>query len=162
MAGMTHEDVADLGDGTLAQVMEIYDPSYRERMERTMRVTMEHMTGLMGKMEPDMRAGLARAYAARFDEAQLSELNGFFATPAGSLYAAQSMMIFLDPQVMDSMQKMVPMLMEEMPALQVAMEMAVADLPPPRSSCDLSADERARLAKLLGQRALANPDCEGE
>lgn len=162
MAGMTQGEVDQLGETTLAEIMEIYDPAYRQRMEVTMRVTMEHMSGVMGKLEPEMRAGLARAYASRFTEAQLGELNSFFATPTGTLYAAQSMMIFLDPEVMQSMQKMMPVLMEEMPGIQVAAMTATADLPPPRSTCDLTDAERAKLAKLLGVPDAPKGDCDAE
>ena len=160
MAGMSGEDVSGLGDATLAQIMEIYDPAYRRRMEIVMRVMMDRMTGVMGKLEPEMRAGLARAYANRFDEKQLTDLNAFFATPTGTLYAEQSMMIFLDPQVMQSMQKMMPLLLEEMPAIQAAAMQAAADLPAPRDTCDLSRDEKMRLAKLLGLPEMPETDCE--
>lgn len=162
MAGMSEEEVNKLGETRLAEIMEIYDPAYRQRMEVTMRVTMEHMTGVMSKLEPEMRAGLARAYASRFTQSQLGELNAFFATPTGSLYAAQSMMIFLDPEVMQSMQKMMPVFMEEMPGIQAAVVSATADLPPPRSICDLDKAERAKLAKLLGAPAAPDGDCHAE
>jgi hypothetical protein len=161
MAGMTEEEISKLGDTKLAEIMEIYDPAYRQRMEVTMRVTMDHMTGVMSKLEPEMRAGLSRAYAARFTEAQLGELNAFFSTPTGSLYAAQSMMIFLDPQVMEAMQKMMPLLMQEMPGIQSAVTTATADLPPPRALCDLDKAERGRLAKLLGLPDKPGADCDG-
>jgi hypothetical protein len=159
MAGLTDAEVSKLGETTLAQIMEIYDPAYRQRMEVTMRVTMEHMTGVMSRLEPDMRAGLARAYAARFTQTQLGELNAFFSTPTGALYAGQSMMIFLDPQVMETMQKMMPVLMQEMPGIQAAAVTATADLPPPRTVCDLSKAERAKLAKLLGLSAAPDAEC---
>lgn len=162
MAGMTEEEIGKLGETTLAEIMEIYDPAYRPRMEVTMRVTMEHMTGVMGRLEPEMRAGLARAYASRFTEAQLGELNSFFATPTGTLYAAQSMMIFLDPEVMQSMQKMMPVLMEEMPGIQTAAMTATADLPPPRSTCELTEAEWAKLAGLLGVPDAPKGDCDAE
>ncbi|OCC24077.1 hypothetical protein MB02_09780 [Croceicoccus estronivorus] len=162
MAGMPEEEVAKLGEATLAQVMEIYDPAYRERVEVTMRVMMDKMGGVMGRLEPDMRAGLARAYASRFSERQLAELNDFFATPTGALYAEQSMMIFLDPQVTESMQKLMPVLMEEMPGIQAAVMDATAKLPAPRSSCDLGENERVQLAALLGLPAMPPQDCEAQ
>lgn len=160
LAGLPDEDVAKLGDGTLDQVMAIYDPAYRQRTETTMRVVMERMAGVMGKLEPEMRAGLARAYAGRFDERQLGELNAFFATPTGAAYAEQSMTIFLDPQVMQSAQKMMPLLLEELPAIQEAAIEATAKLPAPRTTCDLGKDEKARLAKLLGLPEMPEGDCE--
>ena len=162
MAGMTQGEVDQLGETTLAEIMEIYDPAYRQRMEVTMRVIMEHMTGVMGKLEPEMRAGLARAYASRFTEAQLGELNSFFATPTGTLYAGQSMMIFRAREAMQWRQKKLPVLRDQLPGTQFAAIPPTADLPPPRSLCDLTEAEQAKLAKLLGVSDMSKGDCEAE
>lgn len=159
MTGMAPDSLTELGDGKVSEVMAIYDPVFRQRMEGGMRAMMDRMTVIMGKIEPDIRVGLTRAYASRFDAAQLGELNRFFATPTGKLYAEQSMMIFLDPEVMQTMQKLMPVMIQEMPAIEAAAKAATANLPPPRSTCDLSAAEKARVMKLLGLKELPEDAC---
>jgi len=97
-----------------------------------------------------VREGLASAYAKRFTATQLTELNSFFATPTGKAYAADSMVIFMDPEVMKKMQEFVPTMMKAMPAIVDKAKTASASLPEPRKLQDLSPSDRARLAKLLG------------
>lgn len=150
IGGLDEEQAATLDQGTLAEVMAIYDPHFRKRTQRGMQAMMTGMNGLMAKMEPRVRNGLARAYARKFTAAQLDELSRFFATPTGGLYASESLMLFVDPELVTEMQAFVPELMEQMPAFVKAMEAATADLPRPRKIEDLSAAERTKLARLLG------------
>jgi hypothetical protein len=42
---------------------------------------------------------MARAYARRFDVAQMREIKAFFQTPTGRLYMQQSYTIMADPDV---------------------------------------------------------------
>ncbi|MEZ5742906.1 MAG: DUF2059 domain-containing protein [Sphingomonadaceae bacterium] len=150
MGGLSEEDLAEMGEGTMSEVMAILDPAYKERMDRSMRVMMSEMGGLMSRFEPAIREGLAEAYAKRFSPGQLAELNAFFATPTGSAYAADSMVIFMDPDVMSKMQAFVPEMMEEMPTLMAKVGEATKDIPPPRKYSELSDADREKLSKLLG------------
>jgi hypothetical protein len=77
-------------------------------------------------------------------------LNRFFATPTGSEYASNSMTLFMDPAVMGRMQALLPQIMRQMPAMIQKMTAATANLPKPRRYSDLTAAERAQLARLLG------------
>ncbi|MDE2436266.1 MAG: DUF2059 domain-containing protein, partial [Sphingomonadales bacterium] len=108
------------------------------------------MATMMTTLEPGIREGSRQAYAKRFTTEQLADLNRFFDTPTGTAYAADSMMLFMDPAVVDKMQKAVPELMKQVPTIVKAIESATANLPTPRKYKDLSKDQRARLAKLLG------------
>ena len=146
------DQLKTLGDATLSEIMTIYDPHYQQRTQLTMRAMTTEMTGLMTQFEPAMRDGLARAYARRFTAAQLAELNRFFATPTGTAYAADSMAIFMDPEVVAKMAELMPAIMKQMPALTKKMEAAAATLPPPRRLEEMSATERKRLAGLLGMK----------
>lgn len=150
MGGMSEDQLSGLGEGTMEEMMAIYDPHYRERMERSMRVMMGEMGVLMEQFEPRMRDGLSRAYARRFTVDQLDELNRFFATPTGGDYARDSMMLFMDPEIMESMQAFMPEMMKQMPDIIRKTETATADLPPARRFEELTDGERARLAALLG------------
>jgi len=150
MGGLSEEEVAGIGEARLAEIMAIYDPHYDERMQLTMNTMFAGMAGVMGRLEPEMRAGLAEAYAARFTTGELQELNAFFATPAGAHYASESMLIWVDPAVTAKMEAIVPVLVEEMPAVLEKVAAATAHLPEPRGRDDLTPEEQARLEELFG------------
>lgn len=150
IGGVPEDQVAGLGDTTLQEITEIVDPAFQERTRLTGQAAVEMITNLVDQIEPSYRAGLARAYAVRFTDAQLTELNAFFETPTGSYYAGQSMLIYADPQVMAAMNEMMPAMMEMMPAMMADMEERTAALPPAKTYGDLTADERTRLSELLG------------
>jgi hypothetical protein len=119
-------------------------------VETATRVMMAEMGTLMADFEPAIRDGLARAYAKRFTPKQLGELNRFFATPTGKAYAADSMVIFMDPEVMTAMTQAMPVMTKQMPAIMSKVEAATADMPPARKPEELNPEERSRLAELLG------------
>ncbi|MCU0728596.1 MAG: DUF2059 domain-containing protein [Sphingopyxis sp.] len=48
---------------------------------------------------PGLREVMISAYARRFDEQQLRDIGGFFATPSGRAYSQQSALIMSDPEV---------------------------------------------------------------
>ena len=114
---------------------------------------MASMVDLMDGFEPKVRDALTRAYARKFDGRQLSELNSFFKTPTGDLYARESMMMFMDPEIMGEMQALMPEMMKKMPEMAAKAEAATKALPSPRKIADLSPQERDKLAKLLGVKA---------
>lgn len=150
IGGVPEDQVAGLGDTTLQEITEIVDPAFQERTRISGQAAVEMITNLVDQIEPSYRAGLARAYAVRFTDAQLTELNDFFETPTGSYYAGQSMLIYADPQVMAAMNEMMPAMMEMMPTMMAEMEERTAALPPAKTYGDLTADERTRLSELLG------------
>ncbi len=149
-SGVDDGAVSDADPATLNQVMSILDPYFTERNDRGMKAMTSLIVEMMEKYEPAVREGVAEAYARRFTAAQLTDLERFFATPTGSAYAAQSMLIYTDPAVMDRMMAMMPKMMEDAPRMVAAMQEATKDLPKPRTYKDLSAEERNRLADMLG------------
>ena len=116
---------------TMRQIMEKQDPHFQERLRITNRVMMEEMIPLMSRFEPDIREGLAVAYARKFTSEQLADLNRFFATPTGRVYAAESMVTMMDPEVMERMTQFAPQLIQAMPAIMEKVKAATASLPPP-------------------------------
>lgn len=56
------------------------------------------------RLEPPMRAAIARIYARRYDLTQLGELEAFFSTPTGAAYAADSLTLMSDPEMVAAMQ----------------------------------------------------------
>lgn len=150
IAGLPEDQLTEMGEGKLKEMMSIIDPAFNQRMEATTRVMMGEMTKLMSQLEPSVREGLASAYARRFTKQQLADLNQFFATPTGSVFAAESMMLFMDPEVMDRMMAMMPEMAKQMPTIMGSVEKALAQYPKPKTYADLTKAERARLAKLMG------------
>lgn len=131
VAGVSDDDIPEgEGDKTLADISREADPHFEERMKISTRVMMDEMVTLMTTMEPAIREALTRIYARKFTASQLGEMNLFFATDTGSAFARDYMMVFVDPEMMQSMMSMVPQLMQAMPDIMKKVEEATAHLPP--------------------------------
>lgn len=150
ISGLDEGALAGMGDASLGEIAAILDPAFEERNRITGQVSVEMVTRLMDRIEPSYRAGLARAFATRFAAGELAALQQFFATPVGARYAAESMLIYADPQVMSAMNEMMPAMFEMMPSMIEDMQARTAHLPPARTPADLDEGELARLAQLLG------------
>lgn len=129
--GVARGDMPDgMGEKTLAEMATEMDPHYEERTQISTKIIMDEMVDLMITMEPAVRAALTNIYARKFTVAQLTEMNDFFATDTGSAFARDYMMVFVDPEMMQSMMSMVPELMQAMPDIMKKVEEATAHLPP--------------------------------
>ena len=153
IGGVPEEKLAALEESSMEQISAIIDPHFRQRTKLGMDAMMGSMVDMMDGFEPKVRNALTRAYARKFDGKQLGELATFFGTPTGDLYARESMMMFMDPEIMSEMQALMPEMMKKMPEMAAKAEAATKDLPPPRKVADLSRQERGKLAKLLGVEA---------
>lgn len=120
-----------VGDQSMGALAEKADPNFRERTRIMMDAMMSGMIPIMEKIEPQVRENLTKIYARRFSAAQLADLATFFATPSGKAYAEQSMLVFMDPEMIQGMQAFVPELMKSMPAIIKKAEEATKHLPPP-------------------------------
>lgn len=107
------------------------DPHFEERFSITMKVMTQEMIALMNEIEPEMIDALVRTYARKYDTEQLVEMNAFFATPTGGLFARDIMTAFMDPEMMAAMQSFVPQIVKAMPAMMTKVQSATAHLPPP-------------------------------
>lgn len=139
-----------------ARVGAILDPVREQRIRLVSDVTQRVMATAMKAMEPGMRKGLAEAYAVTFTSGELTAIAAFFATPEGGSFARKSYALATDPRIMNASLEGVPAMMERMKAMEADMKAADAKLPKRRRYADLSAAERAELARLTGldQRAL--------
>lgn len=153
IGGVPEDKVSSLSATSMAEIGAIMNPYFKERTKRGMDAMMVSMADIMDGFEPQLREALTRAYARRFDVRQLGELTTFFRTPTGDVYARESMMMFMDPEIMREMQAFMPEMMKRMPDLAAKAEQATKNLPAPRKIADLSPEERGRLAKLLGVKA---------
>lgn len=134
MASGSGIDDADMSDEdrakTIAEISREADPHFEERMKISTAVMMDEMVTLMSSMEPAIRETLVSIYARKYDAAQLAEMNAFFATDTGTAFARDYMMVFVDPEMMQSMMGMVPKMMQSMPDIMKKVEDATSHLPP--------------------------------
>jgi hypothetical protein len=150
MGGAGPEDVEHMSDATMRQMMEIIDPAFEQRANMMFDTMMIGMTDIMNGFEPEIRDALVEAYAAKFTTPQLQELNHFFGTPTGSLYATNAMTLAMDPAFMDKVMKLTPRLMQAMPKMMQDALTKTKSLPPRKSYSSLTQTEKDQLAKLLG------------
>jgi hypothetical protein len=122
------------------------DPNYKERMNITMKVMGEEMGKLFTKVEPMVRDGLGKSFARQYSLIELNEMNGFFATPTGAKLGRNFMGMFTDKDLMDSMFKMVPDVIKEMPGIMTRVEKATAHLAKPKSEADVAVGDTAAAA----------------
>lgn len=151
ISGVAAEELERLSDEDAQEALDIFDPQFAARTQRTS----EAFTGLMGKLmvaiEPAYREGLGRAFARRFDEAEMRELLTFFATPLGAKFAAQSFLVQYDPQIMGFMEAMGPAAAKLVPEMTAEFAAIEAEFAGSRDFSELSAAERARAARLIGK-----------
>lgn len=127
---LSDEDKA-AADKSMREAIAARDPHFEERMRITNRVMIAEMTPVFDRIEPKVRQGLAKAYAGKFTAAQLADIIAFFETPTGRVYAAESMLLFMDPEVMKGTMSAMPELIRTMPDIGRKIEAATAHLPPP-------------------------------
>jgi hypothetical protein len=123
---------AVVGESTIGALAETGDPAFRQRAKITMDVMFAEMIPMMEKLEPGIQTSLASIYARKFNATQLEDMARFFATPSGRAYADQSMLVFMDPEMMKSMQSFVPEFVKAMPDIMKKVEAATAHLPKPQ------------------------------
>ena len=139
-----------MGDAEKAELLAMLDPAYDRRVDVIIGTLTANMAEMFVVLEPPMREGLSKAYAVRFDGAQLGDIAGFFATPTGGQFARESMALFADPQVMQATMQALPQMMGSIGNMESAMKEAMESLPAERGLDDLSDAEKARMAQLLG------------
>jgi len=163
LSTLTGIDPLTLGavkDDKLEAALKLLDPRATERNAAIGATMFEIISDVVIEIEPAYRAGLARAYAVRFSAEELADLGTYFDTPVGKKYAAESFLIFADPQVMSAMNEVMPVMMQRMPAMMEAMGSVAEEFPEGRSFSALGAKERAKLASLLGMSEEELADAE--
>ncbi|MBA2467357.1 MAG: DUF2059 domain-containing protein [Sphingomonas sp.] len=141
---MSDED-KKVAETTMGDAIALKDPHFRERMRLTNATMVAEMGPMLNRVEPKIRDALAMAYAKKFNVQQLTEINRFFATPPGQFYASESMLLFMDPEMMKAMMGMMPELIKTMPAIMEKVKAATAHLPEPPKD-DKEDDEAEEVA----------------
>ncbi len=127
--GVESDQIAKLDEATKGKVADMFDPHRKEREDQITKVIKPLISEVLGDMEPPMREGMSKAYARRFTAAQLTDLNGFLATPTGTLYANEWMALQADPEVMVAVVKAVPPLITKFIDRAPELEKDFKDLP---------------------------------
>ncbi|SEH11577.1 hypothetical protein SAMN05428974_0262 [Sphingopyxis sp. YR583] len=147
--GVESEKIAALDEATKTKVADMFDPHRKEREDQITRVIKPLISEVLGDMEPPMREGMSKAYARKFTAAQLTDLNGFLATPTGTIYASEWMALQADPEVMVAIIKAVPPLINKFIDRAPQIEKDMKDLPKEKQLSDFSDKELGQLAKLM-------------
>ncbi len=148
--GVDFTTITELDEAQQQEIGRILDPGFEQRSKVMVDFAMAKMTEMMALVEPGLRRGIARSFATRLDEQQLTAVAAFFATPEGAAFAEHSLLAFSDRQAISGLMTELPKLMEALPGLETGMKEAEAALPPERQYADLTSNDRKRLAKLLG------------
>lgn len=147
--GVESEKIAALDEATKTKVADMFDPHRKEREDQITKVIKPLISEVLGDMEPPMREGMSKAYARKFTAAQLTDLNGFLATPTGTLYANEWMALQADPEVMLAIIKAVPPLITKFIDRAPQIEKDMKELPKEKQLSDFSDKELGQLAKLM-------------
>lgn len=147
--GVESEQIAKLDEATKGKVADMFDPHRKEREDQITKVIKPLISEVLGDMEPPMREGMSKAYARKFTAAQLTDLNGFLATPTGALYANEWMALQADPEVMVAVVKAIPPLITKFIDRAPELEKDFKDLPKEKQLSDFDDKELAKLAKLM-------------
>lgn len=148
--GASFEDIEKLTPEKKEAIGQLIDPFAKQRGEQTIAIIKPMLSEAMAKLEPPIRTGMSRAYARRFSVAELTAINGFFATPAGGAFAQESFRLQADPEVMQATFKALPSLLSSFMGKEAEFKAKFDALPKEKKLSDLSADELKKLAKLLG------------
>jgi hypothetical protein len=126
------KEKSELPNLTLREILIAQDPHFEERMRIMVQVLGDEVRRIAKPIEPKFRAGLSKSISRRFTRAQLEPIAAFLETEPGRAYAAQSMTMFIDKDVMLAMIQSLPTMIKEMPAAFKKVEAATAHLPKPK------------------------------
>jgi hypothetical protein len=110
------------------------DPNFDRRVADIRGIVTDEMGKISAIIDPRVRDGLARSMARRFDSAQLTDIDAFFATPSGHALASQYMQIWVDPDMMRSLFGSLPDMMKLMPEMAQKIKAAEEKYPKPATA----------------------------
>ncbi len=147
--GVESDKIGALDAATKTKIADMFDPHRKEREDQITRVIKPLISEALTDLERPMRDGMAKAYARKFSAAQLTDLNGFLATPTGSVYASEWMALQADPEVMVSVMRALPPMITKFMDRGPQIEKDMKDLPKEKQLSDFNDKELASLAKLM-------------
>ncbi|MXO91274.1 DUF2059 domain-containing protein [Pontixanthobacter aquaemixtae] len=147
--GLEQSDIS-LTSAQASELANMFDPARLERKQKEAEIMPGVMGEMMDVMEPPMRKAMSELYAIHFTQPQLVEIDGFFSTETGAIFARKSFTMASDPRVMSATMEALPAMMGQIGAIEKKMKEAAADLPAARSFEELSEQEQARISELTG------------
>ncbi|MBL8649415.1 MAG: DUF2059 domain-containing protein [Sphingopyxis sp.] len=148
--GVDNDKIAALDAPTKEKIADLFDPHRKAREEKIMTNIKPIVSEVLRDFEAPMRDGMAKAFARKFSADQLNQMNGFFATPAGSAYAGEWMALQVDPEIILAILRSVPPMadkwIDRAPELEAKFK---DDLPKEKQMADLSDAELTTLAGLM-------------
>ena len=147
--GVESDEIAKLDEKSKAAIADMFDPHRKDREDQITKIIKPLISEALADVERPMQGGLAKAYARKFSAGQLTDLNGFLATPTGKAYAQEWMALQADPEVMLAVVKAMPPLVNKFIDRAPTIEADMKDLPQDRALADLSEAELKKLAKLM-------------
>ena len=148
--GVKPEAINHLDEAQLNEIIHIIDPAQQDRARMTQDAIWGKISGIMTAQEPNIREAYAEAFANRFSITQLNDIRSFFATPSGTVYAAEMLQLGSDPAVQRQVKAMMTAMIQQMPGIMDEARLSAAKLPAPRHMKDLSPKDQARIKQLLG------------
>ncbi|RIV93382.1 hypothetical protein D2V17_00470 [Aurantiacibacter xanthus] len=150
LLGVTSEQLASVNSETAARAVAILDPEWELRREREIDAVPRAMSAMMTALEPTLKAALAEVYAVSFDTEQLTDIDAFFSTESGAIYARKSFTMASDPRYLGAMMQAMPQILGGMADMEAVLTAATADLATPRSWEELEPAEQDKLLGVLG------------
>ncbi len=148
--GITAFELSNVGEDDAAQLLEVFDPSWKARQAREAELMPKVMGEIMTVMEPPMKRAMSELYAINFSDNELGEIDAFFSTETGANFARKSFTMAADPRIMGATMESLPQLMGAMASIETRMAEATADLGPARTFDQLSSDEKAFVSEVTG------------
>lgn len=142
--------IRQLSEEELSKIAIILDPAAQQRATVMADGLNRMAVHAAAQVEPEIREGISRGFAAKFGGKELESLRSFVASPEGSSIARQLLLFSNDPHLLEAIVRTQRKFMEVPPQIVAETRAAVAKLPAPRRYGELSATERAEVAKLLG------------
>lgn len=149
-AGVDLQLIEELDIETKRQISAIADPNIKERNAASVGAITQLMASVAEEIEPDIRKGLSRAYAKRFEADELQDIIAFMQTPSGQKFGTETFPMLSGREVASAAIQATPRLLERFGDLEGIIEETTSGLPPERALDDLDANERQLLAQLLG------------
>lgn len=128
------------------------DPYFDQRVAAIRAAIDEEMAKVSAVLDPRMRDGLSRALARRFDLQQLTQINAFFATPAGQKFAGQYMQLWVDPDLLRSLFSSMPELMKLMPEATQKIKAAEEKYPTPAKAAEAAKPSAPHISSRKGAK----------
>ncbi len=138
----------EMDDESVIATLDIVDPIWRDRQAAEMAAAEQMMVRMGEVMEPMMREVMTELYAIYFTQAQLEDIEAFFQTDTGTVFARESWSMSSDPRIMARMFSNEAM-WEQMLDFE-GLEEQLAGVAEPRNYADLQSEERARVMELTG------------